>query len=246
MESSPRFSLIVPAYNESGLLPRLLASAEVAGNRYRGGREAIEIVVADNASTDETAEIAWRAGCQVVPVEKRCIAAARNGGARQARGEVLCFVDADCIVHPETFNVIEAGLTDDVIAGTTGVIPERWSLGLRCSYAMLMPLIWILGMDAGVVFCRRSDFDAVKGYNEDRLFAEDVEFLLALRGLGKRRSPPQKLARLKGSRTLTSARKWDKHGEWHLITNAIKHSFLMVARPSATEAFARRYWYEDR
>ncbi len=246
MDRAPRFSLIVPAYNEARLLPRLLESAEIAAQRYRGGREAIEILVADNASTDETGEIAWRACCKVEFVSRRCIASARNGGARAARGEVLCFVDADSIVHPETFNGIEDGLSQEVIAGTTGVLPERWSAGLRVTYAMLLPMMWFLGIDAGVVFCRRSDFHAVGGYNEERLFAEDVQFLLDLRRLGRRRSPKQRLVRLHGSPTLTSTRKYDKHGEWHLVTNSLKHALLQWVRPQATEAFARRYWYEDR
>ena len=39
--------------------------------------------------------------------------------------------------------------------------------------------------DTGVVFCRREDFAAIGGYDESRLFAEDVAFLLALRRHGK-------------------------------------------------------------
>ena len=213
---------------------------------YRGGREEIEIVVADNASTDDTARIAQRAGCRVQSVSKRCIASARNGGARVARGEILCFVDADSIVHPETFNVIADGLTDRVVAGTTGVVPERWSAGLRVTYALLLPVLWLLDMDAGVVFCRRADFEEIDGYEEERLFAEDIDFLWRFRQLGKARSPRQKLARLHGARTLTSTRKYEKYGQWHFLTLLLKHGALLLLHPQSTEAFAQRYWYEDR
>ena len=79
MNETPQFSLVIPAYNESELLPRLLESVERARNRYRGGRETIEIVVADNTSTDDTAQIARRAGCRVQSGSKRCIASVRNG-----------------------------------------------------------------------------------------------------------------------------------------------------------------------
>ena len=51
----PRFSLVVPAHNEEGYLPRLLDSVERARDAYSGGRDAIEVVVADNASNDRTA-----------------------------------------------------------------------------------------------------------------------------------------------------------------------------------------------
>jgi glycosyltransferase involved in cell wall biosynthesis len=241
-----RYSLIIPAYNERLLLPRLLDSVERAREQYRGEAERVEVIVADNGSSDDTAAIARQSGCAVATVEKRCIAAARNGGARIAEGEVLCFVDADCVVHPETFNVIEKGLTDRIVGGTTGVVPERWSLGLRVTYALLAPALWLYKMDGGVVFCRRFDFEAVGGYNEELLFAEDVDLLWALRHLGKERSPRQQLARLHGARTLTSTRKYDKHGQWHFMTSAVRHSILMLVRPQATEEFARRYWYDDR
>lgn len=241
-----RFSLVIPAYNEQELLPRLLETVRVAQQRYRGGAGAIEVIVANNASTDRTEEIARSAGCRVAPVEQRAIAAARNGGAAIASGEVLCFVDADCIVHPETFNVIEDGLRERVIGGTTGVHPERWTWGLRATYLLIVVSLWLLDMDAGVVFCRRHDFEAIGGYNDDRLFGEDVELLWDLRKLGSSRSPHQKLVRLKGARTLTSNRKYDKHGHWHMITEALRQAVLMKFRPEAAEKFARKYWYEDR
>ena len=84
--AAPRISLVVPAYNEAVLLPALLETVARARARHSRGADAIEIVVADNASTDDTARIARDAGCRVVHVEKRSIAAARNGGARAARG----------------------------------------------------------------------------------------------------------------------------------------------------------------
>lgn len=50
--------MVIPACNEKARLPRLLDSAAIARGRYRGGANAIEIIVADNASTDATARIA--------------------------------------------------------------------------------------------------------------------------------------------------------------------------------------------
>ena len=243
---SIRFSVIIPAYNESELLPRLLETIEQARAKYDGDAESIELIVADNDSSDDTAEIARRSGCQVIRVEHRCIAAARNGGASLATGDILCFVDADSIVHPDTFNVIEQGFKTGFVAGTTGVVPERWSLGLLATYCLLLPSLWLFQMDAGVVFCRRADFERIGGYNTDRLFAEDVEFLWDLRRLGKQREPRQKLVRLAGARTRTSVRKYDKYGQWHFLTSLVRHTATMKLKPEATEAFAQKYWYEDR
>src|ERR1051326_3621040 len=105
-----KFSVIIPAFNEEKYLPRLLASIETARTNYLGGRDQIEVIVANNDSTDATAEVATAHGARVVHVAKRRIAAARNGGARVARGEMVCFIDADSAVHPQTFNAIDTAI----------------------------------------------------------------------------------------------------------------------------------------
>lgn len=76
----PKISLVIPAFNEEEHLPRLLDSVDRARQVYHRGADEVEVVVADNASTDRTAKIARARGCRVVHLEKRVIAAARNGG----------------------------------------------------------------------------------------------------------------------------------------------------------------------
>ena len=210
-----RFSIIVPAYNEARLLPRLLDSIEIASARYGIGK--VEVIVVDNFSTDKTSAIADAKGCRVVSVAKRRIAAARNGGAKAANGEILCFIDADSAIHPDTFHGIDEAMhSDRIIAGATGVFLERRSVGLIATYLMMLPLLWVTGMDTGVVFCRREDFDAIGGYNEDLFYAEDVAFLYSL----KRRGAPkrQRLTRLYGVRALGCTRKFDEKGDWHYFS----------------------------
>src|SRR5881275_1481987 len=107
MQTGPRLTLVIPAHNEETLLPRLLDTVDVARARYSFGAGAIEVIVADNASTDRTAEIAAARGCRVVSVAKRAIAASRNGGAACAQSPILAFVDADTQIHPDTFDGIE-------------------------------------------------------------------------------------------------------------------------------------------
>ncbi len=146
-----RHSLVIPAYNEARLLPRLLDSVDVARSRYQKN---LQVIVADNASTDATAAIAAARGCEVARVEKRRIAAARNGGARLARGESACFIDADSSIHPETFNAIDQALArPDVVGGATGVFPERWSVGIAFTWMVMLPVVFVTGMDTGAARC---------------------------------------------------------------------------------------------
>ena len=239
-----RFSLVIPAYNEERLLPALLRTVSVARERYRCGADAVQVIVADNASTDSTVAIADSAGCEVVRVEERRIATVRNGGARHAVGEVLAFVDADTEIHPETFNVIEDALaTGKVVAGASGVRLERMSPGIALTYVLLMPFVWAMRMDTGVVFCRRGDFEAIGGYDERRSFGEDVQLLFDLRRVGRNRG--QHLTRLRGVKAVASTRKFDSFGDWHYFTEMFRLLPLMVRSPNATSDFAQRFWYGD-
>jgi len=240
----PRISLVIPAYNEEKLLPGLLRSVEVAQSKYQTTGREIEVIVADNSSTDRTAILAAERGCRVAPVAQRCIAAARNAGARVARGEFLAFVDADSQIHPDTFLAIDEALCSErVIAGSSGVTLERWSAGIALAYAMMLPFVWITGFDTGVVFCRRSDFEAIGGYDEKRRIAEDVAFLQALRRLGRKRR--QGLVRVTRIKALASTRKFDEFGDWHYFKFfGLAGAYLLGLKH--VDEIIDRYWYRPR
>ncbi len=237
----PRLSLIVPAHNEERFLPRLLDSVDRARAASPGVE--VEVVVADNGSTDRTAEVAGARGCRVTSVERRVIAAARNGGAAVARGEILAFTDADGTIHPASFAAIDSvERSGRAVAGATGVTMERWSAGIALTYALALPAVWLTRMDTGVVFCRRDDFDAVGGYDESRPFGEDVHFLWKLRRHG--RASGRRLVRLAGVKAVASTRKFDAFGDWHYFTAMPALAWRMIFRRSAANDFARRYWYQ--
>lgn len=240
--TAPRYSMVVPAYNEERLLPRLLDSIDVARNSYSGTGN-VEVIVADNSSTDRTASIAAARGARIVSVEKRVIAAARNGGARAARGEILAFTDADSQVHPRTFAEIDSALaTGRVVGGATGVTLARWSPGIAVAYAIMLPMGVITGMDTGVVFCRRQDFEAMGGYDESIFIAEDVAFLQALRRLGKARG--QRLARVTSAKGIASTRKFDEFGDWHFFT--VLGAGVKYLWTRELTGFLDRYWYKPK
>lgn len=248
MTPAPKISLVIPAWNEAALLPRLLDSVEAARAHWieSGGQaQDIEVIVADNSSTDATADIARERGCLVAPVEKRVIAASRNGGAALAHGELLCFVDADSVLHPECFLAIAKAMADPrAVGGATGVTVDRWSLGIALVFALAMPLIWLTGFDSGVVFARRADFETIGGYDERRMVAEDLDYLTRLRRLGRTRG--QRLVRLRGVKTITSTRKFDQHGDWHWFTQMPVFAWKLLRDRHAVDQFARRYWYDGR
>jgi glycosyltransferase involved in cell wall biosynthesis len=242
---TPDISLVIPAWNEAARLPRLLESVAAARAAYPGGADRIEVIVADNGSTDATAAIAAAAGCRVARVETRCIAAARNGGAALARAPILAFVDADSVLHPRVFAAVTAAMADPrTLGGASRVTMERWSPGIALSFALMVPMVWATGFDTGLVFWRRADFEALGGYDETRMLAEDVDFLWRLRRLGRARG--QRLVRLRGVRTTTSTRKFDQYGDWHWFVQIPRLAWHLLRGRRAAEGFARKYWYEGR
>ena len=90
-----------------------------------------------------------------------------------------------------------------------------------------------MNIDAGVVFLRRADFEAIGGYREDRVCAEDAQLLWDLRRLSVPRR--QRLANTNRAPALFCTRKFDRHGHWHY--------FLLPFRMLSGN-FVRRYWYE--
>lgn len=113
-------SVIVPARNAAATLPRTLAAlaaADFAGT--------VEHIVVDDASTDDTARIAERAGVRVVRlVEQAGPAGARNAGIAAACSELLAFTDADCEPSPGWLGAMVAALGEaDLVQGPVAPDP---------------------------------------------------------------------------------------------------------------------------
>jgi len=130
-------SIIVPAYNASASLGRTI-EALLKQNCF----QPFEIIVVDDGSIDNTAEIAHSFGAvKYLRQENAGPAAARNHGARLARGQYLAFTDSDCIPHEDWISRLMAGFAQaevGVVAGSYGIAnPQNWLS--RCIHA---EIIW--------------------------------------------------------------------------------------------------------
>lgn len=234
---------MIPAYNEAGYLARTLACVDAARASYRGP-SAVEVVVVDNASTDRTAEIARACGAEVVVEERRCIAAVRNRGARHSTGRILAFMDADSLLSQNVFNAIhETMVSGRYVGGSTDVRLERMSPGLFVTMCLTVYAArWLLGVSGGLIFVERFTFEELGGFDERLYCAEDSAFLLALRRRAKRSG--RGFVVLKDEITTTSARSFDRLGDWYYVRNLPRIIRNGGVRAFRNPEFCRPYWYD--
>ena len=101
-----RISVVIPHLNQPDMLARCLASLAA------GRRQADQIIVVDNGSARLPDDICARYGAQLLSEPTPGPGPARNLGVAQSSGEVLAFIDADCLAAPDWLAVAEATLAD--------------------------------------------------------------------------------------------------------------------------------------
>lgn len=97
-------SIIIPIFNQKKYTQKCLESIFLVGSKYN-----FEIIVVDNASTDDTGEYLKSLGNKVVVIhndKNLGFAKACNQGAKMARGEYLLFLNNDTVVTPNWLNIL--------------------------------------------------------------------------------------------------------------------------------------------
>lgn len=131
--SFSKVSVIVPARNEASCIAQTVRAVVEQSTAAC----AVEVIVVDDASTDDTVRIARDAGAHVIEIAGSGgnPAAARNQGAAAAQGDPLIFLDADCQVADGWLNAfLDAhGAGETIVAGSLD-LPEGLSFTAQCDY----------------------------------------------------------------------------------------------------------------
>ncbi len=192
----PLVSIIMPVFNQrqgiGAALEALLALDYPPDRR--------EIIVVDDGSTDGTpAEIA-KYPVKLLPLPKnRGQSAARNIGAAAARGDILAFIDSDCLAEPTWLRELVPYFQDDRVALVGGFVAGYYQTSWLDRYEEVQsPLNMgretLLGegptSDFYVPTCnvliRREAYFRVGGLNEDLRVGEDVDLCWRLKEQGQR------------------------------------------------------------
>lgn len=189
--SAPFVSVIIPVFNNAATLGSVLEG--LARQSYPPER--YEVLVVDNRSSDGSAELARAHGVRLLAETARQSAyAARNRGIAAARGDVLAFLDGDCVPEPAWLGAGVAALEREG-AGLAGGRIEIRAAGDRAllahyerlSYVRQAETIAAHGTSAGGnLFLRRAVIDAAGPFREDLVSGGDSEICLRARRHGFR------------------------------------------------------------
>lgn len=177
------FSVIIPAYNTEAYVGEAIESVLIQHDVQ------MEIIVVDDGSTDKTLDVVKSFGDRVRLVNQanQGPSAARNNGARAAKGNVLAFLDADDIWFPDKLIKQSEKIRD----GFVMVYSNRHNFG-EAEYSQ-KPLSDILDMNEGDIWIdllymnmittssvviMKETFEQLCGFRNDLLQCEDWDLWL--------------------------------------------------------------------
>jgi len=188
-----RISVIVPVRNGNSHLSRCLEA--LACSEYVH----FEVIVVDDCSTDNSPKIAARYGARCLRTPQTLgPAGARNLGARQARGEILLFVDADVVVPPDTLGMIaEDFVGDPELAAVFGSYDDQpaWTTFISQYKNLMHHYVHQTASESATTFwagcgaMRRTVFEEFGGFDAETYSTpsiEDIALGLELTRCGRR------------------------------------------------------------
>jgi len=115
---TPKLSVIIPARDSARTIQACL-EALLLQQGYIFGQD-YEVILVDDGSQDNTAQIAEQLGVRVICQPNAGPATARNTGVEHARGELIFFTDSDCIPNSDWLSRMAAPFADPTVVGVKG------------------------------------------------------------------------------------------------------------------------------
>lgn len=223
-----RFSIIVPAWNDTDALSRTL---DFLDGLTRINEAEIIVAVWGNL---EAMERGVEGRARLLRPAHSTRAALMNGGAANACGDILFFLHADSIPPPNAFELMDQALSDEQVVGGAFehlFVEADWRLRViteinRIRYRLTHNYYGDQG-----IFVRASVFRQMGGY-KDLCLMEDLDFSRRLKRIGR-----TVLIRVP---LLTSGRRFLARGPWRTLCFIIWLLWLHALRLD-TECYAE-YW----
>ncbi len=228
-EVLPRMSFVIPAYNEEAYVGACIESILNATGKH--GMP--EIIVVNNGSTDHTREVAASyPGVKVVDEPRKGTGWARQRGFREATGELLAYLDADCRISAGWMERVLAEFRDrpdmSALSGPYRYydLPPFRKFMAEALWWMLPPASWVTGrvLIGGNFVARRGALQATDGFNTDIVFyGDDTDTACRLAAAGS-------VVFTMDFEVASSGRRLAKEGIWHIYLVYTLHHFRVLFR----------------
>lgn len=191
----PTVSVVIPVKDRADELRNCLISLD----KLNYPRQRLEIIVVDDGSSDATPAVARELGALLVASGAVAggPALARNQGARVATGEILAFIDSDCIASPQWLLELLPVFAEADVAAVGGLVDGRYDDTALDRYEAVMSSLSLGGREisgsAGDdtfylpscnLLVRRAAFMAASGFRPALQVGEDVDLTWRLRDAG--------------------------------------------------------------
>lgn len=232
-------SVVIPAHNEEEYIRDCLESI----TRQTYPSHLLEIIVVDNNSNDRTRKIASEFGVTVLEKSDGLVGSVRNFGVEHSTGEILVFLDADCVVP---YNWVETGVSFlrssqkhifggfCLVGDSPTYIEKFWLL------ASSSPQKDLLG---SCIFIYREDFEKAGLFDETISSGEDSKLSSTLREMGYNVHLMEQLSvthlgNPKNFRDFIKRQSWHSENYFQNMSNSIKDpTFILVLIWTVTIAF---------
>jgi glycosyltransferase involved in cell wall biosynthesis len=224
-------SVVIPVFNRAAMIAEALSSVRAQT------RAPLETIVVDDASSDETAEVAERAGARVIRLPaNRGTAGARNAGMRAAAGDAIAWLDSDDCWEPHHLATLAALLEENpgaaaagsavrLVGARSGIWKGRIPEGPPAIVIREAFTDWLTPTTSTMV--RRDALLAVGGFDESERYSEDFDLWLRL----------ARRFRFVASREATARVRW--HDEQLSASRERQWSAAYESRHRAIEAIRR-------
>ena len=237
-------SVVIPAYNEARLIERTLQSVATSIASNQQAEFTSEIIVVNNNSTDNTAELARQSGARVVFEPINQIGRARNAGAAQATGDWLLFLDADSLLSPGLLADILKLIASEKYVGCGSTLRMEglpWWANMTLLFWTTVSVLchWAAG---ALVVCRRDAFQDVGGFDQELYALDEIRLSKQLKQWGRQRG--LQFTILTGHPLDTSSRKVSLYSSREIAAQIFRIFFL--PKRTLQDKKHLSIWYDGR